>query len=40
MVKLLELASVDPGSLAAAWAAVSVLGLLATLLVWAVLGRC
>ncbi|MDP3761841.1 MAG: hypothetical protein Q8R01_15135 [Ramlibacter sp.] len=34
------LSALDPGSLAAAWAAVSVLGLLASLLAGAVLGRC
>jgi len=34
------LSALDPGSLASAWAAISLLGLLATMLVWAVLGRC
>jgi hypothetical protein len=36
----LLLSALDPGSLAAAWAAVSLLGLFATVLAWAMLGRC
>ena len=34
------LSALDPGSLATAWATVSVLGLLASLLAGALLGRC
>jgi hypothetical protein len=34
------LSALDPGSLATVWAAVSMLGLIASLLAGAILGRC